>query len=157
MPRALAAALVLLLARWPSPEPVDYQPPVDAPISDPFRPPTSRYGRGNRGLEYDTDPGEVVLAAAGGEVTFAGQVGGRLHVTVLHADGVRTTYGPLARIAPGVRSGLHLDAGDPVGSAGEHLLWSARLGRAYIDPAELLAASGTMRVRLVPDRPLGPR
>jgi murein DD-endopeptidase MepM/ murein hydrolase activator NlpD len=140
-------------------DPVAYRPPVPAPISDPFRPPASPYGPGNRGLEYDTAPGAVVRAAGAGRITFAGQVGGRLHVTVLHADGLRTTYGPLARIAPGVAVAGEVEAGAPLGTAGEHLLWTARLGTAYLDPSILVAASGGRRVRLVPDRrsSLGPR
>lgn len=157
---ALTAALTLSNAVAPAvaaaphpPGPVTYSPPVDAPISDPFRPPATPYGRGNRGLEYDTAPGEVVRAAAAGTVVFSGQVGGRLHVTLLHADGLRTTYGTLARIAPGLARGVAVDAGDAVGIAGALVLWTARLGRAYVDPSVLLAASGTTSVRLVPDRP----
>ena len=158
MSRALLATLVLFVApAAEDDEPVLYEPPVEAPVVDPFRRPDTPYGPGNRGLEYDTDPGEVVTAAAAGTVTFAGQVGGRLHVTIQHDDGIRTTYGPLGRIAPGVARGVILDAGDAVGTARELVLWSARLGTTYLDPAVLLAASGTIRVRLVPDRPLGPR
>jgi len=158
MARAVFLALALLLApAGDDPPTTTYQPPVDAPISDPFRPPPTPYGRGNRGLEYDTRPGAVVGVAAAGEVTFAGQVGGRLYVTVAHADGIRTTYGPLGRIAPGVARGRALDAGAPVGTARGLVLWTARIGDEYIDPALLLAASGTLRVRLVPDRRSGPR
>lgn len=145
--------------------PTTYERPVDAAVRDPFRAPATRYGRGNRGLEYDTDPGERVRAAAPGTVAFAGQVAGRLHVTVGHPDGVRTTYGPLAGIAPGLARGDAVEAGDVLGVAGELLLWTARIGAAYVDPAVLLDASGSLRVRLVPDRrptpprrgPLGPR
>lgn len=157
MSRALATTLAALTFALPAgPDPggqVTYRPPVDAPVSDPFRPPPSRYGRGNRGVEYDTERGDAVVAAAAGLVTFAGQVGGRLHVTVLHPDGLRTTYGPLARIAPGVARGAAVRAGQRVGTAADLVLWTARLGTAYVDPAVLLAASGTARVRLVPDRP----
>jgi murein DD-endopeptidase MepM/ murein hydrolase activator NlpD len=85
-------------------------------------------------------------------VAFAGQVGGRRYVTLQHADGLRTTYGPLARMAPAIEPGATVDRGTVVGAAGEHLLWTARLGGAYLDPAALLTASGTRRVRLVPDR-----
>jgi murein DD-endopeptidase MepM/ murein hydrolase activator NlpD len=162
MPRALVlvlAAVLPVVAGRAGGDPVTYRPPVPAPISDPFRPPASPYGPGNRGVEYDTAPGALVRAAAAGTVTFAGQVGGRLHVTVRHADGLRTTYGPLARIAPGLAAGDRVDAGESVGTAGEHLLWTARLGAAYVDPSVLVAASGGRRVRLVPDRRrlLGPR
>src|SRR3954452_16458952 len=77
---------------------VEYAPPVDAPVSDPFRPPATPYGPGNRGIEFGTDPGVAVNAAADGTGTFAGSVAGRRWVTIRHADGVRTTYGPLADV-----------------------------------------------------------
>ena len=163
MPRPLLATLALLAPAAPAapgqdrPPPVTYQPPVDAHVSDPFRRPPTPYAAGNRGLEYDTRPGEVVVAAAGGEVTFAGSVAGRRYVTVQHADGIRTTYGPLGRLAPGVALGATVGAGDAVGTATEVVLWTARIGDVYVDPAILLAASGPPRVRLVPDRRVGPR
>src|SRR5689334_24427189 len=85
-------------AAAPPPSRVSYVPPVDAPVVDPFRPPTSRYGPGNRGLDYGTQPGDTVRAAADGVVIFAGEVGGTLHVTIRHADGLRTSYSFLATI-----------------------------------------------------------
>jgi septal ring factor EnvC (AmiA/AmiB activator) len=135
---------------------VDYQLPVDAPVVDPFRPPPHRYGAGNRGLELGTTAGTQVGAAAPGRVAFAGSVAGRLFVTVQHADRVRTTYGPLAAIDPGARVGAAVGAGQAVGTVGDRLLWTARLGDAYLDPAVLLAASGVARVHLVPDGPAAP-
>ena len=92
---------------------VVYEPPVDAPVVDPFRPPTTPYGQGNRGLEYATKPGTPVLAAGRGLVVFAGQVGGTLHVTVRHPDGVRTSYSYLALVL--VRRGQVVDHGSVVG------------------------------------------
>ena len=139
------------MAAAEAPRPVTYRPPVSAPVVDPFRPPTTPYGPGNRGLEYATAPATPVRAAAGGIVTFAGQVGGTLHVTVQHADGLRTTYAFLARVA--VAAGRRVVAGGVVGESGPRLLFTARLGDVYLDPAVLLAASGANAVRLVPNRP----
>lgn len=148
----LAAALLVAAAppaaAGPAERGVAYRPPVDAPVTDPFRPPPHPYGPGNRGLEHATRPGAVVRAAAGGIVGFAGRVAGTLWVSVDHPDGVRTTYGPLGRAT--VRRGARVAAGEPVGLAGGRLLWTARIGGAYVDPAELLAASGPVAVRLVP-------
>ncbi len=153
VPVALATALAL-----PPPEPVTYVAPTPAPVSDPFRPPSTPYARGNRGVEYDTDPGDEVRAAASGTVTFAGSVAGRRYVTLQHADGVRTTYGPLGAVAPGLARRSAVARGEVVGTAAGRVLWTARLGaEAYVDPAVLVAASGSVRVRLVPDRSLGPR
>lgn len=130
-----------------------YLPPVDAEVIDAFRPPSSPYGPGNRGLEYSTAAGTEVVAAAAGIVTFAGPVAGTLHVTVLHADGVRTSYSFLARVD--VVRGQHVEQGDVVGLAGGRLHLGARVGDAYFDPA-LLFETGLPAVHLVPfDEPPG--
>jgi hypothetical protein len=130
-----------------APPAVSYVPPVDAPVDDPFRPPPGPYGAGNRGVEYGTVAGTSVQASAAGTVTFAGPVGGELHVTVLHRDGVRTSYSFLASIE--VALGQHVRQGDPVGTTGERLHFGARIGDAYFDPAVLFAGTVT-EVELLP-------
>jgi hypothetical protein len=126
---------------------VAYAPPVDAPIADPFRPPAGPYGAGNRGLEYATAPGSPVRASAAGTVVFAGQVGGALHVTILHPDQVRTSYSFLATIE--VVSGAEVRLGDRIGTSGARLHFGARTGDAYFDPASLF--TGTVaEVELLP-------
>ncbi|MGI8794202.1 MAG: murein hydrolase activator EnvC family protein [Acidimicrobiales bacterium] len=128
---------------------VAYRPPVDAPVTDPFRPPAQRWGAGNRGVEYGTQPGTRVRAAGAGVVSFAGQVGGTLHVTVAHRDGVRTSYSFLASIS--VRRGQTVRGGQVVGITGERRLhFGARRGTAYFDPLSLF--TDRYRVRLVPAR-----
>ena len=121
-----------------------HTPPVDAPIADPFRPPAGPYGPGNRGLDYDTAPGDVVHASAAGTVVFAGPVAGALHVTVRHADGVRTTYSFLREVRTTL--GATVAAGDAVGLAGEHLHFGARIGDAYFDPAALFGGPATVEL-----------
>ncbi len=126
---------------------VTYRPPVEAPVVDPFRAPPNPYAAGNRGIEYATVPGTPVGAVADGVVTFAGPVAGTLHVTVLHADGIRTSYSFLDRV--GVVVGQRVRRGQPVGLAGGRFHLGARTGpRRYIDPAQLW--SGRWRARLVP-------
>jgi hypothetical protein len=137
------------------PEPLGYRPPVEAEVVDPFRPPPHRFGAGNRGIDYATEPGTPVTAAARGVVAFAGSVGGSLHVTVLHPDGVRTTYSFLRSVS--VRRGERVERGQEVGRAGARLHFGARLGEDYLDPRSLLSGSRA-RARLVPDdevRPAG--
>ncbi len=130
-----------------------YVPPVDAPVTDPFRPPPGPFGAGNRGLEYGTRPGVEVRASADGVVTFAGLVAGSRHVTLRHPDGLRTTYSYLASIA--VVLGQRVGQGDLVGTAGGRLHFSARSGDAYLDPASLFDPTG-VRVHLVAfDEPPG--
>lgn len=128
-------------------EAVVHRPPVDAPVVDPFRPPATAFGPGNRGLTYDLDIGTPVRATAAGEVVFAGWVAGTRHVTVLHADGIRTSYSFLTGIS--VRRGQTVAVGEVVGHGGQGFHLGARIGDTYIDPAGLF---GTIRieVRLVP-------
>ena len=135
------------------PVPPTYQPPVEAPVVDGFRPPSTPFGAGNRGLEYGTAPGTPVLAAADGEVVFAGRVAGSLHVTVRHDDGVRTTYSFLQRVD--VVVGQRVRADQSVGVTEGHLHFGARRGDSYFDPASLFS-SGSASVYLVPfDEPPG--
>src|SRR5690606_10174309 len=96
-----------------------YQPPVPEPPVDLFRPPTTPFGPGNRGVDYQTAVGAPVAAAAAGRVVFAGRVGAALHVTVLHPDGLRTSYSFLASTA--VRPGQQVEGGDVVGTSSGHL------------------------------------
>ena len=138
LPRIAAAAAA---------EKVSYKPPVDGPIVDPYRPPPEPWSAGNRGIDYAPAPGTPVKAAADGEVTFAGQVGGDLHVVILHADGVRTSYSFLDSIA--VHRGDKVRQGQVIGTSGEDLHFGARVGDDYIDPRTLF--DGPPQVFLVPD------
>jgi hypothetical protein len=145
--------LAVPLAPAAAAPPPAYAPPVEAPVLDPFRAPTTPYGPGNRGLEYGTEAGTEVAAAADGVVTFAGVVAGTRHVTVLHDDGVRTSYSFLARID--VVAGQHVRQGDVVGITAGTLHFGARVGDAYFDPASLFG-TGPPQVHLVPfDLPPG--
>lgn len=152
MSASLALAGAVLAAAAVTAAAVVYHPPVEAPVTDRFRPPATAYGRGNRGLEYATRPGEVVRAAAPGVVAFAGLVGAALHVSVVHADGLRTTYSFLASVR--VRRGDRVGAGDPIGTAGDRVHLGAKVGDAYLDPALLFGndpPNPPRRARLVRD------
>lgn len=150
---ALLATLVAMAAVL-APDPraaaqatVTYRPPVDAPVIDPFRAPTSPYGPGNRGIDYATVPGTAVRAVAAGTVTFAGSVAGSRYVTVQHADGLRSSYGDLGSIS--VIEGQVVAGGDEVGRAGDTLHLGVRRGDEYLDPEALFAAA-VPEVRLIP-------
>ena len=148
--RALLLALVLVLGpARPATARADvtYRPPVDAPVIDPYRAPTSPYGPGNRGIDYATVPGTVVRAVAAGTVTFAGTVAGSRYVTVEHADGLRSSYGELASIS--VIEGQSVATGDEVGRAGPTLHLGMRRGEEYLDPESLFGAAPP-DVRLIP-------
>ncbi|MGH9189013.1 MAG: peptidoglycan DD-metalloendopeptidase family protein [Acidimicrobiales bacterium] len=134
--------------RYPGPPAASYRPPVVAPVVDGFRRPSVPWGPGNRGIDYGASPGTSVTASADGEVVFVGHVAGSLHVVVLHADGIRTSYSFLQATA--VRRGQRVRAGQPVGSAGASLHFGARAGDEYLDPTGLFAGSQPV-VHLVPD------
>jgi murein DD-endopeptidase MepM/ murein hydrolase activator NlpD len=133
---AVMAAAAVAAAPAPAEARVRYRQPVDAPISDGWRPPPHPYGPGNRGVEYSVGEQTEVRAAADGTVTFAGQVGGRLYVVIRHADRIRTTLGGLTSID--VTAGQRVVGGQRVGWATGSLHWGARQGSTYINPLLLL-------------------
>ena len=125
-----------------------FVPPVDAPISDPYRPPSTPYGPGNRGIEYATRPGVEVRASGSGVVAFAGVIAHERYVSIDHEGGIRTTYSYLATIE--VVAGQRVAQGDVVGTAGARLHFGARRFGRYIDPASLFEIATPRRARLVP-------
>lgn len=171
-PRAMTTTVAHLLAVLlatvgsvslaPTPTPVTVAPqvpaagvwpmePVPAVVAG-FRPPATRYAAGHRGVDLAGRAGQVVRAAAGGRVTYAGLLAGRGVVVVDHGP-TRTTYEPV-RATVGV--GTVVGAGDKVGrleAAGSHcapavcLHWGLVEGDAYLDPLTLVGAGP---VRLLP-------
>lgn len=121
-------------------------PPVDAPISDRFRPPASAYGAGNRGLEYRTTPGQTVRASADGVVAFSGSIGAEQYVSIQHNPELRTTYSFLA--SRSVSRGQQVRQGDKVGTTGSRFHFGAKRNGVYIDPESLFGVVVT-EVRLV--------
>lgn len=121
--------------------------PVEAPVTDPFRPPACEWCPGNRGIEYGPTLGHEVVAAAEGTISFAGPVAGTLYVVVHHPDGTRTTYGMLHR-ADRAR-GDFVVAGERLGVAGDRLHFGWRRGDEYLDPTPLMGRL-VRRARLVP-------
>ncbi|MFD0927957.1 peptidoglycan DD-metalloendopeptidase family protein [Williamsia deligens] len=121
-----------------------------------FDPPAQRWLAGHRGVDVVGSP--IVVSAGAGTVHFAGSVGGKQVVSVLHADGILTTYEP---VEPSVRVGDVVARGDPLGTlmpghpacASTCLHWGARRGTGssavYLDPRALV---GAVRVRLLPLR-----
>lgn len=112
-----------------------------------WEPPATPYGPGHRGVDLAARPGDAVVAAATGRVSFAGRVAGR-GVLVIELAGsgappLRTTYEPVRAL---VDKGDEVVAGQPAGvleagpfhCAGGCLHWGLRRGDAYLDPLSLL-------------------
>ncbi|WP_241565598.1 M23 family metallopeptidase [Streptomyces sp. ZL-24] len=112
-----------------------------------WEPPAGPYGPGHRGVDLAARPGDTVVAAATGRVSFAGRVAGRgVLVVELAGSGappLRTTYEPVRAL---VAKGNEVVAGRPVGllEAGPFhcaegcLHWGLRRGEAYLNPLSLL-------------------
>ncbi len=127
-----------------------------------FDPPDDPWGAGHRGVDLAGQPGQPVRAAMAGRVSFAGQLAGRGVVVVDHGD-TRTTYEPVVATA---HVGDHVTAGGMIGRLSvpfSHcfpsacLHWGWLRGDIYLDPLELVASIGP--VRLLPlwrDRPVPP-
>ncbi|MDQ1294814.1 MAG: hypothetical protein QG608_2699 [Actinomycetota bacterium] len=101
---------------------------------------------GHRGADLVAHDGQSVRAALAGIVSFSGRVVDRSVVSVLHPDGLRTTYGPLS---PAVVRGQRVEQGEVLGTvAPGHcavescLHWGALRGESYLDPLSLLKALG---------------
>ncbi|MFI5917001.1 peptidoglycan DD-metalloendopeptidase family protein [Streptomyces anulatus] len=115
-----------------------------------WEPPTGPYGPGHRGVDLAAWPGERVLAATDGRVSFAGRVAGRGVVAIEVAGSgsppLRTTYEPVRAL---IEEGASTRAGQPVGVLEEGpfhcsegcLHWGLRRGDAYLDPLSLLPPS----------------
>ncbi|MCX4502757.1 M23 family metallopeptidase [Streptomyces anulatus] len=115
-----------------------------------WEPPTGPYGPGHRGVDLAAWPGERVLAATDGRVSFAGRVAGRGVVAIEVAGSgsppLRTTYEPVRAL---IEQGASTRAGQPVGVLEEGpfhcsdgcLHWGLRRGDAYLDPLSLLPPS----------------
>lgn len=121
--------------------------PLDGPllVTAGFDPPSQDWLPGHRGVDLLAFAGDAVRAAGEGVVVFAGPVGGRGVVTVLHPDGRTTTYEP---VAPEVGVGDAVVGGQRLGSLHEGsghcgelpscLHWGLRDGETYLDPMALL-------------------
>ena len=106
-------------------------------------------GGQHRGIDIAAAAGTPVVAAAGGEVRFAGTAGSSgLTVSVRTADGFDTSYLHLSSFA--VRAGARVSAGERVGAVGTtgtrsavqpHLHFGVREAgtrHAYVDPLSML-------------------
>lgn len=160
----VAAAALLVAGSIPASGPFwtarqeagDYAWPVRGPVLRGFEaaPP---YGSGHRGIDIGAERGTPVRAAERGVVAFAGRIAGERYVSVLHPDGIRTTYSWLSAIR--VRRGDAVARGEVIGRTGDghtgsdaaHLHLGAKLDDTYLDPLTLLEPVSLVGiVRLAP-------
>lgn len=139
---ALAVAAVVLLAgpAAASVSDVVHERPVPGAVIRAYDPPAKRWLPGHRGVDLAAPEGSAVVASGDGVVHFAGMVAGMPNVSVMHADGIRTTYQP---VDPIVARGDSVRRGDVLGTLAEGpdpgLHWGALRGDDYLNPLDLLA------------------
>ena len=125
--------------------------PFSATIRDPFRQPSCERCAGNRGIEYNTQPGTPITAGANGTVSFYGQVGGTKYLVIRTTAGRRLTYGSIA--STNLRLGNAVIAGQTIGTTGATLYFGVRetslsnnrytdiYTAVYVDPAKYLTGN----------------
>jgi hypothetical protein len=124
--------------------------PVSGEVITPYRNGSDPYAGGqHRGIDIAAAVGTRVVAAAAGEVRFAGTAGSSgLTVSVRTGDGLDTSYLHLSSLA--VRAGDHVSGGERLGAVGTtgersaaapHLHFGVReagIRHAYLDPLSFL-------------------
>ncbi|TCP51955.1 peptidase M23-like protein [Tamaricihabitans halophyticus] len=122
------------------------------PVLRAFDPPETPFGPGHRGVDLGGRPGEPVRAAGAGTVVYAGPLAGRGVVSVLHSEGLRTTYEPVhaavragQRVSTGARLG-ELATGHAGCPAVACLHWGARRAGEYLNPLWLVRPAGQLRL-----------
>ncbi len=123
--------------------------PMNLSVIDQFRAPSCKWCSGNRGIEYRTEPGSIVTAAAGGIATFVGNVAGTRYVVVRTFGNILVTHGRLQSVS--VKSGAVIAVGQTIGAAGESLYIGVRVNGQYTDPRQCagLGSLGKPRAVLV--------
>lgn len=127
--------------------------PVDGPVTRFFVRPPERWSPGHRGVDLAAEPGAAVRSPISGVVEFSGPVAGRTVITVVRADGLRSSLEPLADV---LDVGTQVAAGDVLGvlapspgtgasaTGAAHcppascVHWGARRDGEYVDPLGLL-------------------
>lgn len=113
--------------------------------------PILRRRRPHLGVDFAAPRGTPVHAAADGKIVEAGWEGGLgRSVRVDHADGYRTTYGHLSRIAGSLRAGRPVRRGQVIGyvgstglSTGNHLHYEVERDGQHVDPLALKSLGAT--------------
>jgi murein DD-endopeptidase MepM/ murein hydrolase activator NlpD len=122
--------------------------------------PVYRTIKPHNGVDYSADRGTPVYAAGDGQVKFAGTKRGLGKcVEIRHPNGYRTVYGHLSRISRGIKTGVHVEQKQRIGSVGStgnatgpHLHYEVWQGRKAVNPRALqLPAKGPVPEALRPE------
>lgn len=101
--------------------------------------------RAHTGVDFAAPRGARVIASADGHVVAAGTRGGYGNaVEIRHGGGVTTLYGHLSAFASGVRAGMRVRQGEPIGyvgatgyATGPHLHYEFKITGIHLDPMKV--------------------
>ncbi|MDQ6751882.1 MAG: M23 family metallopeptidase [Actinomycetota bacterium] len=101
---------------------------------------------GHRGVDLAARAGEQVHSPAAGTVSFVRWVVDRPVLTILHADGIRSSFEPVdsplavgSAVATGdVVGTVSPNAHCPPDDSGNCLHWGVRVGQDYVDPLQFI-------------------
>ncbi len=107
--------------------------------------PILRYARPHRGVDWAGPVGTPILAAGRGIVEFAGRKGQNgKYIRIRHANGYKTAYAHLHRIAPNISSGRRVRQGQVIGQMGStglstasHLHYEVLVNSRKVDPLSI--------------------
>lgn len=107
--------------------------------------------RAHTGADFAAPRGTRVLAAADGQVTFAGRRNGYGNAVELrHGGGITTLYAHLSAFAPRVRAGARVKQGDPIAfvgatgwATGPHLHYEFKISGIHQDPMKVALPKAT--------------
>jgi murein DD-endopeptidase MepM/ murein hydrolase activator NlpD len=141
--------LVLVVQHSPAAWGLSLIAPIPGPVVRPFNAPTPDWLPGHRGVDLLGTPGEQVVAAGAGTISYAGMLAGRGVLVISHGD-LRTTYEP---VNAQVKVGDSVTAGQAVGSladghscpGGTCLHWGLKRGDEYLNPLDYLD-NGSIRL-----------
>ena len=108
-----------------------------------FAPGAQPWLSGHRGVDLAARTGDPVRSPAAGTVSFLGWVVDRNVLTILHPDGVRSSFEP---VDSAMTVGAAVTAGQVIGTvaAGPHctpvecLHWGVRVGDDYVNPLQFV-------------------
>ncbi len=121
--------------------------PVAGTVADPYREPACVWCPGNRGIEYDVEPGGVARAVAAGIVAFSGEIAGERYVVIELPTGWKLTYGRIVSTA--LAAGDAVVRGSVVARTSGRFFFGLRIDDEYADPAPYLGVEAGRR-RLLP-------
>jgi murein DD-endopeptidase MepM/ murein hydrolase activator NlpD len=122
--------------------PLKFEPRVTSRYSMRRMHPVLHTARAHRGVDYGAPTGAPVVAVAGGNVVSAtyDNANGRM-VRLRHASGYDSYYLHLSAFGPGIRRGVRVAQGQPIGlvgstglATGPHLHYGLQKNGTWVDP-----------------------